>query len=171
MLDPTKRDVLSRADAKFLEIIEKHGWHVMNVAPRTDSEDKQEWFSYSTGLYLRFGQPEIILLGLDPDTSTRILNEIGEQMKKGTQFRPEIDYHEIFADGVPCQFRSVHTSRYKEYVGFSTWFYETAAFPLFQCFWPDRHGTYPWLQGCHQEVAQLQPLLFLPLNPQPSAAM
>jgi len=54
MLDPTKRESFSRADAKFLEIIDKYGWHVMSVAPRSDFQDKQEWFSYSTGLFMRF---------------------------------------------------------------------------------------------------------------------
>ena len=171
MLDPAKREGLSRADAKFLEIIEKCGWHVMNVAPRTGSGDKEEWFSYSTGLYFRFRQPEIILFGLDSSTSTRILNEIGNQMKKGQAFRPEIDHDEIFANNVSCQFKPVHPSQYREYVGFSIWFYETPDFPLWQCFWPDRHGIYPWQQGCNRDVSQLQPILSLPLDPQTSATM
>jgi hypothetical protein len=51
MLDPTKRDGFDKGDAKFLEIIDKFGWHVMSVAPRADSQDKAEWFSYSTGLF------------------------------------------------------------------------------------------------------------------------
>jgi hypothetical protein len=164
MLDPTKRDGLSRADANFLEIIEKYGWHVMSVAPRTDSEDKQEWFSYSTGLYLRFGQPEIIVFGLDSDTGTRILNEIGKQMKKGRTFELGTDYHDIFADEVPCQFKAVHRSQYEQYVCFSTWFYEATDFPVWQCIWPDRDGIYPWLQDCNPEVAHLQPLLFTPVE-------
>jgi len=171
MLDPTKRDGLPRADAKFLEIIDKFGWHVMSVAPRTNSEDKEEWFSYSTGLYLRFHQPEIIVLGLDSDTGTRIVNEIGNQMKKGQTFQPGIDYEDIFADGVPCQFRPVHHSQYGEYVCFSSWFYETTDFPVWQCFWPDRRGVYPWLPGCDTGVVHLQRLLFLPLGPQVTATM
>ncbi len=75
MLDPTKRESFSRADAKFLEIIDKYGWHVMSVAPRSDSQDKQEWFSYSTGLFMRFN-PEVILCGLEADIAIRIINEI-----------------------------------------------------------------------------------------------
>jgi hypothetical protein len=170
-LDPKKREHLSRGDAKFREIIEKYGWHVMSVAPRTGSADKEEWFSYSTGLYLRFRQPEMIVLGLDSDTGARILNEIGEQMKRGRTFELGTDYHDIFANDVPCQFKPVHRTQYREYVCFSTWFYETTDFPVWQCLWPDRNGIYPWLQGCNQEVAQLQPLLSVPSNSQPGAAM
>src|ERR1700682_4089538 len=105
MLNPAKREGVSPADAKFLEIIEKYGWHVMSVAPRLNSDCKEEWFSYSTGLFFRFGQPEIIVLGLDSDTGTRIVNEVGEQMKKGRKFATGIDYDDIFADKVPCQFK------------------------------------------------------------------
>jgi hypothetical protein len=163
MLDPTKRDGLSRGDAKFLEIVEKCGWHVMSVAPRTGSTDKEEWFSYSTGLYLRFAQPEIVVFGLDSDTGIGIVNEIGEQMRNGRTFELGVDYDDIFADGVSCQFKPVHRSQYAQYVCFSMWFYETTDFPLWQCFWPDREGTYPWLASCNDEVVQLQPLLFKPL--------
>ena len=48
-LNPSKRDGFSQADAKFLEIVEKYGWHVMTVAPRP-GEDSDLW-AYSTGLY------------------------------------------------------------------------------------------------------------------------
>jgi Domain of unknown function (DUF4262) len=61
MLDPKQRDGLPPGDAKFLEIIDKFGWHVMSVAPRLGEQG--EIFSYSTGLYMRFKQPEILLCG------------------------------------------------------------------------------------------------------------
>ena len=74
MLDPKNRAGLSPASSKFLEIIDQFGWHVMSVAPRVDSQDKQEWFSYSTGLFREFGHPEIMLCGLDSTTAMAILN-------------------------------------------------------------------------------------------------
>ena len=87
MLDPKNREGLGKGDAEFLEFIDKHGWHVMNVAPRVDSEDKQEWFSYSTGLYMRYHHPEIILCGLDADESTYIINDIGNAVKADRKFQ------------------------------------------------------------------------------------
>jgi len=41
-LNPSKRDGLSQVDAKFLETIEKYGWHVMTVAQRA-AEDGDLW--------------------------------------------------------------------------------------------------------------------------------
>ena len=86
MLDPKKRDGLSRGASEFLRIIDEYGWHVMSVAPRVDSEEKREWFSYSTGLYMRFQHPEIIVCGLDSDQATYIINDIGEAVKAGRKF-------------------------------------------------------------------------------------
>jgi hypothetical protein len=162
MLNPKNREGLSKGDASFLEIIDKYGWHVMTVAPRVDSQDKQEWFSYSTGLYARFQQPEVIIFGLDNETASGMVNEIGSGFKAGRKFSIGTDCEDIFADGVLCQFKEVHSSWYPEYVGFSQWFYEGEYFPLWQCFWPDDSGFFPWQPECHPEVAESQPLLFVP---------
>jgi hypothetical protein len=59
-IDITKRGGLNLADAKFLANIEEHGWVVTQVFPRAGEEG--DYFAYSTGLFLRFKQPEIIML-------------------------------------------------------------------------------------------------------------
>ena len=137
----------------------------MSVAPRVDSQDKQEWFSYSTGLFREFGHPEIMLCGLDSTTAMAILNEIGGMIKSGKRFLLDCDYTDLFDADVKCRFRVMHTSRYDEYVCFSLWFYEGNEFPVWQCFWPDRFGYYPWEGQCDPEIKQLQPLLYSPFDP------
>jgi len=162
MLDPKNRDGLKPGDARFLEVIDKYGWHVMSVSPRVDFDDAQEWFSYSTGLFMRFQHPEIILCGLDSDVSTRIINTIGDELKSGRKFNLDTECSDIFAGDVKCRFRAVHSSRYAEYVGWAMWFYEGEHFPLWQCFWPDKSGRYPWDEGCNHSIVELQPLLYKP---------
>lgn len=159
MLDPKQRDGFPPGDAKFLEIIDKFQWHVMSVAPRIDEEG--ECFSYSTGLFMRFRHPEIILFGLDPDTSRQTINGIGKTIEEGKPFEMDRDYANVFASEVKCRFRPVLPAYYREYVGWSVWFYEKEQFPLVQCFWPDRCGHFPWEKECHPEVAAIQPLLYL----------
>jgi hypothetical protein len=159
MLDPKHRDGLAPGDAKFLEIIDKFQWHVMSVAPRIDEEG--ESFSYSTGLFMRFKRPEVILFGLDPDTSQHIINDVGKLVEAGNSYELDRDYAGIFAHEVKCRFRPVLPAHYKEYVNWSLWFYEQEQFPLVQCFWPDKNGHYPWEKECHPEVATCQPLLYL----------
>jgi hypothetical protein len=121
-LDPKKREGLDPRDAKFLELVDKYGWHVMNVAPRV-SEGRNA-FSYSTGIFFHHGCLEIILWGLSSDVSTRIINEIGIQIRSGTVFQIEKPYSDIFADEVRCVFRPMQVARYSEYVCWSRWFHE-----------------------------------------------
>jgi len=131
----------------------------MSVVPRVDSTDKQEWFAYSTGIYARFRHPEIIVLGLDQDTGTAIINEIGNVVKGGRKFELDTDYDDVFDDNLKCRFRSIHISQYSEYVCWSQWFYENNDFPVWQCFWPDKGGYHPWEDACDPEIADLQPRL------------
>jgi hypothetical protein len=160
MLDPKKREGYNTGDRRFLEIVDEFGWHVMNVAPRVDSKDKKEWFSYSTGLFRAFGHPEILLCGLDSSTAHRVINDIGKEVKAGRTFEIETSYDGIFADGVRCQFQSVNKGNYADYVGWAMWFYEGSEFPVWQCFWPDRSGLYPWEKECDPFVVEVQPQLY-----------
>ena len=162
MLDPKKRDGYDAADQKFLKIIDDFGWHVMSVAPRVNSDDEQEWFSYSTGLYRAFGHPEILLMGLNSELAIGLINDIGSEVKLGRKFKQKTQCGEIFGGGVKCQFRAVLPDNYGDYVLFSEWFYENSDFPVWQCFWPDKAGKYPWQKDCSRRVAKLQRLLYLP---------
>jgi len=159
-LDPKKRDGFEPRDAKFLDIIDRCGWHVMSVAPRVG--EGGDVFSYSTGLFLRFNHPEIMVCGLDSNPSVAIINEIGRKVQAGGTFGSDQSYSDIFADDVKCRFRPVQIAYYGEYVCWSQWFYEGTDFPVLQCFWPDRKGQFPWENECHPEVVKAQPRLFLP---------
>lgn len=159
MLDPKQREGLPPIDAKFLEIIDTFGWHVMSVAPRVN--EAGESFSYSTGLFMRFKHPEIIMFGLDPETSRRIINGIGQSIEAGKPYETDRDYTDVFPNEVKCRFRPVLAVHYKEYVGWSLWFYEHKASPVWQCFWPDKNAHFPWDQDCDPGIACCQPLLYL----------
>jgi Domain of unknown function (DUF4262) len=158
-LDPKSRSGLNFADAKFLANIEQHGWVVTKVAPRVG--DTGDSFAYSTGLYLRFGQPEMVMFGLAHDTMHTIINSIGSQMKRGVNFAPDQAYPDLL-ERYSCQFRLVDKSNYAEHLGWSSWFYESHAYPALQCFWPDKNGFFPWQPECAPGVRELQPFLFVP---------
>jgi len=153
------REGLPAEDRKFLEIIDKFDWHVTKVAPRVDSHDKQEWFAYTTGLFVRYRHPEVIIFGGDIDLLHSILNRIGSQVRLGTSFAPGIDYASVL-EGRNCQFRFVEQKFYSQFPCWSNWFYEGEDYPLLQCIWPDANGFYPWDQRCFPGVRELQRFLF-----------
>ena len=156
-LNPANREGLPAADAKFLEIIEHFGWHVMTVALRA-GEDGNVW-AYSTGLYYTYQHPEILLFNLGNDTLIQIINQIGRRVRAGEKFEPGPQCPETFAN-CECAFRPVPSVHHREHVGFSIWFYEHAPFPLLQCFWPDKSHRFLWEPECDEEVRDKQPLLY-----------
>lgn len=157
-LEPT--DGLSASDAKVLTDIQAVGWHAVGVFPR-EHEEGPNW-AFSIGLVYSFRHPEVILLGLPLQSCMSVLNVIGTEVKGGKRYEPGTAYSDILQEPYKCTFRQVHPSHYRNYVGYALWFYENDAFPLLQCFWPDKAGRYPWDEGCNGYVANSQPLLFLP---------
>jgi hypothetical protein len=157
-LDPKNTSGMNSGDARFLANIEQYGWVVTKVALRVG--DEGDCFGYSTGLYLRFGQPEIVMFGLALDTMHTIINSVGNQMKRGVNFVPDQDYVDLL-DRYACQFRVVDKSNYTEHLGWSSWFYESHDYPTLQCFWPDMNSYFPWQSECAPGVRDLQPFLFL----------
>jgi Domain of unknown function (DUF4262) len=156
-LNPSERAGLPPGDAKFLEIIEKFGWHVMSVAPRV-GEEGHLW-AYSTGLFYSYDHPEVIVFNLDISSLQNAVNSIGGRVKAGEKFEAGKSYTDIFDDR-ECQFRWVHKSQYKEYIGFSLWFYEGLSFPVLQAFWPDEDNFYPWTESGDGWIRGTQPLLY-----------
>ena len=47
---------------------------------------------------------------------------------------------------------------YRDLFGWATWFYDGATFPVVQCLWPAKDGTYPWQDSAAYFVPQ--PLLY-----------
>jgi Domain of unknown function (DUF4262) len=84
-------------------------------------------------------------------------------VKTGETFEPGTAYSEIIGD-YDCQFRPMDVSHYKDYVGWSIWFYDydLNSFPMLQCFWPDKSGKFPWERGCEQWAIDAQPQLDKP---------
>ena len=59
----------------------------------------------------------------------------------------------------------MHVSWYSEYVLMSQWFYGDDSFPVWQCFWSDDDGYYPWDPTCDLGVVKSQPKLYEPAPP------
>jgi hypothetical protein len=148
---------LSDPDVKFLQDVQKFGWHITTVAPRK-GDDGSIW-TYTTGLFHSFGHPEVILIGLSLKSCSSIVNYIGQLVKEGKKFEPDKLYDDIAANSYQVTFREVRRSDYADYVNYSLWFYERDPFPLLQCIWPDEHHRFPWDQGASESFRNAQPLL------------
>jgi hypothetical protein len=101
---------LHPADQEFLAQVETHGWNVNKVF-RGKGETGPEW-AFSAGLYHSYQHPEIVIFGLDLSIMHKIVNNIGDEVKKGTTFEPGKQYQRSSraADAVSAQWNRITTS-------------------------------------------------------------
>jgi hypothetical protein len=130
-LKPDERNVIEK--------VEKYGWMVMSIK---DEPGKPGW-SYTVGLLESFRHPEVIIFGLEVDNRHRILNWIGENVKKKNPFVSK-KKHDWVLDGYKCWSKPVDPKWHPDLLGYAIWFYGEKEFSCLQAIWPDKGGHYPW---------------------------
>jgi hypothetical protein len=60
----------------------------------------------------------------------------------------------------PCMLREVHVPWREPLLRSASWYYHYEEYPVLQCFWPDRHGYFPWEDHCNKRSRKVQPLLY-----------
>jgi hypothetical protein len=145
----------SFARQKIVHDVNVFGWHVMQVLP---GRTHPGW-SYSIGLHRNFHHPEVVIFGLGPDTMHGVINIVGRAAKSGRKFHDD-DVSDELLVRYACTFRAVDSAWVQQLLGFATWFYDSATFPVLQVFWPDQEHRYPWQPGFDAGLRDQQPLLF-----------
>ncbi len=151
--------MLDHVEQKIVDDVERVGWSIMKVAPRTDTKDPKEWFAYTIGLQKSFGWPEIICFGLAIDAMAIMLNNaVDELRERGLTPVPGIELAEVL-DDYPARLARNETVPFK-YLGFANWFaaYSGMSEPpaRLQLIWPDKDSHFPDDPRCFPEVRQLQ---------------
>jgi len=147
---------MDEADLRVRSDIETYGWHVAKIA----GDDKAPPWAFTIGLEHNFEHPEVLVVGMDLALLHGLLNQIGEQVKRGRRFaageRPEgvLERH-------PPAFRLALPRWHGAFVGNAAWFYREQSFRVLQCFWPDADGHLPWDEDFDPAWRGRQPLLFL----------
>jgi len=141
-LDEDERNVLGH--------VERHGWSVTNIR----EQDGAPGWAFTIGLFENFGHPEVVIFGMDPQVRHSILNFIGKNVREGNPFAAGRE-HDWVLEGHSCWSRDVQNLWYKDLFGWAIWFYGDTEFPVVQCLWPAKDGTYPW-----QAYFVSQPLLY-----------
>ena len=147
---------MDEADLRVRSDIETYGWHVAKIA----GDDKAPPWAFTIGLEHSFEHPEVLVIGMELELLHGLLNQIGEQVKRGRRFqageRPEgvLERH-------PPAFRLALPRWHGAFVGNAAWFYREQNFRVLQCFWPDADGHLPWDEAFDPAWRGRQPLLFL----------
>ena len=157
---PTRRlPPINDYERGVLTNVEQYGWHCTSVTQRERAEDFVP-FSYTVGLFDRFGASELIVFGLDENVAHSIFKIYVNRLWVGEP----IPLDEACADLIQnysCAFVPVPRTRYNEFVFSALWFYAEVEFPLHQLVWPDADGAYPWSPGVGPDFLTQQPVLAL----------
>jgi hypothetical protein len=154
----TPQEIRALMRLKTQKAIEAHGCLVMGVFP-TETSELPVSFAYSIGLPITFpGAAEVLIIGLDSDSSHRMINTIMALMKEGQRFADGDEASGII-QRLPLAFRTVPKRHYHDFVGRAIEYHGGSNWPLLQLIWPDTHGRFPWQAGFEERFRAMQPLL------------
>ena len=146
---------LNRFERGVLKNIQKHGWHANGIP----GEGSTPAWTYSVGLFAKYGQPELIVFGLEIETMHEMIARYADLLQAGEEYGDGVKIDGIIP-GHPCVLREVHVSWREPLLCSASWYYHYQEYPVLQCFWPDRHGYFPWDDHCNKRSRKVQPLLY-----------
>jgi uncharacterized protein DUF4262 len=144
------------ADEILLRNVRERGCHILGVS----GDERAPPFAFSIGLFVNYGQAEIILFGLEsklrPPSSTSFT-----RMRLRARNTPTAMSPPTFWSARRCVSSGCRCLLYQNYLGTALWFYRKSPRPVpcLQLVWPDRDGRFPWETGFDAGLKRDQPLL------------
>ena len=114
-------------------------------------------FVYTAGIEASWGHPELIVFGLDYDSSTRLINETVRLIREGVS----LDYQGIDhgIEGMTVKLHEVPYDIAVRYMCETATYYGEKRFRVLQLLWPDKQGRFPIEPGCSDNVKKAQPII------------
>jgi Domain of unknown function (DUF4262) len=143
---------LNKHELNFVENIRKHGW----VATHVSSDNDGPGFSYTTGFYLKFDFPELILFSLRGPVAHDTFWYIYRELETGRRFPTGEPLDHVF-ENAAALLLPVSTDQYRAHLGWSRWFYGSDDFQCLQLVFPDSSGQFPWPPHSAESFRATQP--------------
>ena len=151
--------------AHVATMIRRHGWYIQYVgggtcsAPVCEPDPDELPFAYTVGLF-GLDHPELLVLGVPPDTAAGVLNALGERVRAGASLLPGqiITFndwpHRIIPEAVPNPGDIVfEANRYYRRP-------DEHSVPVLQLSYDDTEGRFPWEEGYAAPEMQPRPGTF-----------
>lgn len=128
--------------------IEEYGCSIVSVKRTTHGLG----WSYSIGVFDTCGKPELITVGLLPDTAHSALNTATKLLREGVDLTK--GRHRDLVGDVECEFRPVDSKWISQLMGWAIWFYGGSDFPVLQLIYPDLENRFPGEDGFNEYFVQ-----------------
>jgi uncharacterized protein DUF4262 len=143
---------LDEHEQNFVGGVRQHGWFGTHVA----ADDTAPGFSYTTGVWLKFEVPELIVFSLRRDIAHDTFWHIYRELEAGKRFPVGELSDNIFSNSAGVLL-PVSSRQYRAHLGWSRWFYGNDDFQCLQLVWADRDGLFPWSVGASDGLRAAQP--------------
>jgi hypothetical protein len=139
---------LFEEDERTISHVEEFGCSVVNIK-RT--EFGLGW-SYTVGIFDTSGKPEIITVGLSPETAHFALNEAAKLLRSGVDLTA--GRHSDLIGRVDCEFRPVDRKWVEHLMGWALWYYDGDDFSVVKAVYPDLQNRFPEDEGFDKSFEQ-----------------
>jgi hypothetical protein len=112
--DPKRLD---QHELKFVQQIREHGWHGTHVMTDDNGPD----FSYTTGFWLKFGFPEVILFSMSRENAQDTFWTIYRELEAGRRL-PAGELTDVVFENGAAVLLPVSLEHYQARLGWSRWF-------------------------------------------------
>ena len=150
---------LDAQEARIIDIIDRVGWAVVNISPKKGDQNRR--WSFTVGLPVTHGWPELICFGLQLDTMMKLLNNAVQELKrKGLSPTPNLELTEVI-EGTPARLETFSPDFYREHLGWALWFAHHRGLKpenigCLQLLWPNKNGHFSSDARCDAEVRRIQ---------------
>ena len=146
------QDAFDEYEKRLVDQIAEHGWRSTSVG----GAEGFAAFTYTTGLWLTFDRPEIVIFDLPAKLAHDLSGLMAREMQQGREFRTGEPVSGL-VEGEDVWFLPVGREQADAYLRSSGWFYRGAAFPCWQMVWGDSAGLFPWMAGFDAGLVGVQP--------------
>jgi hypothetical protein len=148
-VDPSKLD---KHEQHVVANIREHGWFAHHIG----ADNEGPGFCYTTGFWLKFGYPELIVFSLRSQTAHNTFWHIYHELEAGWRIPAGAETGEIFRN-IPAVLLPVAQRHYRDHLDWSRWFYGNDKFECLQLVYPDRDGHFPWSADASADSRTAQP--------------
>ena len=145
---------MNAQEKKVVNDIEVNGCHILHVM----EDEGEPCFSYSIGINKKQNHADVVVLGLQRDTTHYLINDYKNRLQAGECFEPG-HYYSDFIDGFDVCFVEVDKQYFENYFGWGIWLHKGNDFRMLQMVWPNSEGAWPWDPESIEQFRSTQPVL------------
>jgi hypothetical protein len=143
---------LDQHEQNFVAQIRNHGWFGTHVMPEGDKPG----FAYTTGFWLKFEFPEVILFSMRQQAARDTFWTIYHELEAG-RLPPVGEPTAAIFQNAAAVFLPLSLQHYRCHLGWSRWFYGNDEFECLELVYPDRDGRFPWAAEASNAARAAQP--------------